>query len=125
MDLDRPDVVAEVAAVFAAYENALLVNDPNEIMSFFHDSPGTVRFGIADRQTGWAEQHAWRAAQPPLPPGRTLRDTLISTFGDGFAVVTTCFGYAGGAVTGRQSQTWVRLPEGWRIVHAHVSQLPA
>ncbi len=59
--------------------------------------------------------------------GLSFRGTgriAVATFGDGCAVVTTCFGYTGGEVTGRQSQTWVRLPEGWRIVHAHVSQLP-
>lgn len=121
MDIDRPEVVAEVVTAFAAYEKALVVNDVDEIMSFFQASPGVVRFGIADQQTGWAQQHAWRSAQPPLPPGRTLHDTRISTFGEDFAVVTTAFGYPGSAVAGRQSQTWVRLPDGWRIVSAHVS----
>ncbi|MBV1853531.1 oxalurate catabolism protein HpxZ [Catellatospora tritici] len=121
MDIDRPEVVAQVAAAFTAYEKALVGNDPDEIMAFFHDSPDTVRFGIADRQTGWKQQHAWRREQPPLPPGRTLHETRISTFGDDLAVVTTCFSYPGGAAVGRQSQTWVRLPDGWRIVSAHVS----
>ncbi|GAA1652445.1 oxalurate catabolism protein HpxZ [Catellatospora bangladeshensis] len=121
MDIDRPEIVAEVAAVFAAYEKALVVNDPDEIMSFFRHGAETVRFGIADRQRGWAHQLAWRRAQPPLPPGRTLSETLITTFGADFAVVTTCFRYPDDPAVGRQSQTWVRLPEGWRIVSAHVS----
>jgi hypothetical protein len=67
------------------------------------------------------EQLEWRSKQPPLPPGRRLRDTRITTFGADFAVVSTFFGYEDSAVEGRQSQTWVRLPDGWRIAMAHVS----
>lgn len=119
MELDRPDVIAEVGAAFEDYERALVANDVDRILGFF--APGAVRFGIADQQAGLDEQRRWRLAQPALPPGRWLKDTRIQGYGDSTAVVTTLFGYPGGDVLGRQSQTWVRLPAGWRIVTAHVS----
>ena len=122
MQIDRPDVVAEVTAAFTDYEEALVADDAERAVSFF--APGAVGFGIADRQTGRAEQLAWRRAQPPLPPGRRLKDTVVTTYGADLAVVTTLFGYPGSDVLGRQSQTWVRLEPGWRIVTAHVSHPP-
>ena len=120
MELDRPDVIAEVSAAFEDYEQALLANDVDRILGFF--APGAVRFGIADQQVGLDEQRRWRLSQPALPAGRRLKDTIIQSYGGSTAVVTTLFGYPGGDVLGRQSQTWVRLAEGWRIVTAHVSQ---
>ncbi|MGX6602171.1 AtzH-like domain-containing protein [Micromonosporaceae bacterium Da 78-11] len=120
MELDRPEVIAEVTAAFDAYERALVANDVPEILGFF--APRAVRFGIADQQVGLDEQARWRLAQPPLPPGRHLKDTIIQGYGDSAAVVTTLFGYPGRDVLGRQTQTWVRLEEGWRIVTAHVSE---
>jgi Protein of unknown function (DUF3225) len=81
-----------------------------------------VRFGIADRQSGLEEQRRWRLAQDPLPPGRFLFETHIHTYGLSTAVVTTLFGYPGSDVPGRQTQAWARLPEGWRIITAHVSE---
>jgi len=119
MQLNRPDVVAEVTAAFTDYEKALVAEDAERTVGFF--AAGAVRFGVADRQVGLAEQLAWRRAQPPLPPGRRLTDTTVTAYGTDVAVVTTLFGYPGSDVLGRQSQTWVRLPEGWRIVTAHVS----
>jgi hypothetical protein len=119
MQIDRPDVVAEVTAAFTAYEEALTADEADHVVGFF--APGAVRFGIADQQAGLEEQLAWRRAQPPLPPGRRLKDTTVTAYGADVAVVTTLFGYPGSDVLGRQSQTWVRLPQGWRIVTAHVS----
>ncbi|MEH1031105.1 AtzH-like domain-containing protein [Micromonospora profundi] len=121
MEIDRTDVVAEVAAAFADYERALVDGDADRICAYFWDSERTVRFGLADHQYGLDEQREWRATQPPLPAGRRLVDPAVTTFGRDLAVVTTRFGYAGGVPTGRQTQTWVRLPVGWRIVTAHVS----
>jgi ketosteroid isomerase-like protein len=120
VDIDRPEVIAEVTAAFEAYERALVANDVDRILGFFADR--AVRFGIADQQAGIEEQARWRRAQGPLPPGRRLKDTNIQTYGVSTAVVTTLFGYPGSDVLGRQSQTWVRLPQGWRIVTAHVSE---
>ncbi|MET8151030.1 AtzH-like domain-containing protein [Actinoplanes sp. NPDC049668] len=119
MEINRPDVVSEVAAAFADYEDALVANEVERIVGFF--AAGAVRFGVADRQTGLPEQATWRRAQPPLPPGRRLKETIITAYGADVAVVTTLFGYPGTDALGRQSQTWVRLPQGWRIVTAHVS----
>lgn len=118
-----PAVVAEVASCFNAYERALRDGDLAAMASWFEDSPDLVRFGIADRQRGSRALAAWRSIQPPLPPGRTLVDTVITTFGNTFAVVSTLFLYPGVDVEGRQSQTWVREEVGWRIVHAHVSEV--
>jgi ketosteroid isomerase-like protein len=120
VELNRADVIAEVTAAFEDYERALVVNDVPSILSFF--APAAVRFGIADQQNGHEEQERWRLAQPPLPPGRRLKDTDIQAYGSDTAVVTTLFGYPGSDVLGRQTQAWVRLPEGWRIVTAHVSE---
>jgi ketosteroid isomerase-like protein len=119
MQINRPDIVDEVAAAFADYEDALVANDVDRIIAFFADD--AVRFGVADQQVGLAEQAAWRKAQPPLPPGRRLKDTIITTYGADVAVVTTLFGYPGSDTLGRQSQSWLRLPSGWRIITAHVS----
>jgi ketosteroid isomerase-like protein len=120
MELNRPEVVDEVAGEFAAYERALTENDVEAILSFF--TAEAIRFGLADQQVGIEEQARWRRAQPDLPPGRRLKDTTILSYGHGVAVVTTLFGYPGSDTLGRQSQTWVRMPEGWRIVTAHVSE---
>ena len=119
-DIDRPEILAEVSAAFNSYEEALLGGDTTALDSAFWDSPDVVRFGIADRQRGIDGIRRWRAGQGPLT-GRTLSETTITTFGDDAAVVTTLFAYPGSATDGRQSQTWVRTPGGWRIVSAHVS----
>lgn len=117
--VDR-DAIAEVTEAFEAYERALVADDVDTVIGFF--APEAIRFGIADQQTGAEEQRRWREAQGGLPPGRRLKDTTIRVYGGSTAVVTTLFGYPGSDVLGRQSQTWVRLPAGWRIVHAHVSE---
>lgn len=122
LEVNRPEVLAEVNAAFADYEQALVDNDVAAIVGWFWPSEQTVRFGIADHQYGIDEQRRWRAAQSPLPPGRRLSDVVTTTFGTDFAVVTCRFDYPGGTVSGRQSQTWVRGPAGWRIVSAHVSE---
>ncbi|MEU5259692.1 oxalurate catabolism protein HpxZ [Amycolatopsis sp. NPDC021455] len=120
--VDDPAVHAEVSAAFARYEAALLVGDHAVLNESFWASPATVRFGIADHQQGIDELRAWRATQGPLD-GRDIQDTRITTFGTDTAVVTTLFRYPGRPVVGRQSQTWVRMAAGWRIVSAHVSEI--
>jgi hypothetical protein len=122
--LDRPEVVADVRAAFDRYERALVDGDVAVLTELFWDDPRCVRFGVTDRQQGGAEIAAWRRVHPSVPPGRILHDTRVLAVDVRMAVVTTLFGYPGGVVEGRQSQTWVRLPEGWRIVAAHVSELP-
>ena len=119
-----PGVVAEVSAVFAAYEAALVADDTATMNELFWESPLAVRFGLADAQSGHEAIARWRDAQPPLPPGRTLADTRVVGLGEDVAVVTTTFRYPGRRALGRQSQTWARMAEGWRIVSAHVSEVP-
>jgi hypothetical protein len=122
--LDHPDVVGQVRAVFERYERALVDGDVAVLTELFWDDPRCVRYGVADRQYGAGEIAAWRRTHPSVPPGRRLTGTVIVAVGDRTAVVSTLFGYPGLPVEGRQTQTWVRLAQGWRIVAAHVSEVP-
>lgn len=124
MKLNRPEVVAEVRAAFERYEKALVDRDLAVLRECFRDSDDVVHFGVDDAQRGAVELAQWRTDQPPLPFGRSLLSTLITTFGRKSAVVSTFFSYPGRAFMGRQSQTWIKTPVGWRIVHAHVSEVP-
>jgi len=121
--VDRPDVVAEVRAAFERYERALADGDVAVLTELFWDDPRCVRFGVADRQQGGAAIAEWRRTHPTVPAGRQLRDTRVLAVDASAAVVTTLFSYPDGAAEGRQSQTWVRFAEGWRIVAAHVSEI--
>jgi hypothetical protein len=123
-ELNLPDVVAEVRAAFERYELALVAKDLVVLSESFADLEEIVRFGIADRQHGPEELAAWRESQPAPRPGRALTGTAVTTYGRDVGIVTTLFSYPGRPMTGRQSQTWLRLAEGWRIVHAHVSEIP-
>ncbi|MGI5132237.1 AtzH-like domain-containing protein [Pseudonocardia sp. CA-107938] len=122
--IDRPEVVAQVTAAFERYEQALVDGDVAVLTELFWADPRCVRFGVADRQDGAAAIAAWRATHPSVPAGRRLHGTRVVAIDDTAAVVTTLFGYPDGAVEGRQSQTWFRFPHGWRIVAAHVSEVP-
>lgn len=122
--LDRPDVVTEVEAAFARYERALVEGDVATLTELFWDDPRCLRYGVADRQHGAQAIAAWRRDHPAVPPGRQLRETVVLAVGDSAAVVNTLFHHPGGRTEGRQSQTWARFPEGWRIVAAHVSEVP-
>ncbi len=122
-ELNRPDVMAEVTDVFAAYERALVEDDAETAIAAFWDSDLVVRYGANEIQYGHDEIAAWRRSAPPLPTGRRLGPTVVVTFGDDTACVSTEFRSGAGLVVGRQSQTWRRLEVGWRIVAAHVSLL--
>ena len=120
--VNLPDVLAEVEAVFAAYETALVTNDLAALDALFWHSPAAVRFGTGESLYGIEAIRAFRAARDPRGLARTLRRTVVTTFGRDFATAMTEFTRPGSDRIGRQSQTWVRLPEaGWRIVAAHVS----
>ena len=122
MEINRPDVLAEVEAAFIDYERALVVDDLAVLDRYFLDRPETVRFGVAENLFGSDEIAAYRRRGPLAGPDRRLVRTVITTFGDDFATVSTLFrreGFAGRV--GRQMQSWVRMQEGWRIVAAHVS----
>jgi len=122
MHIDPPNVVAEVQAAFDAYERALVANDVEALDAMFHDDPRTIRFGGGENLFGSAQIKAFRAARSPVGLARTLSNTVITAYGRDMAVASTLFRRT--AMTGkvgRQMQTWVRFPEGWRVVAAHVS----
>ena len=122
MDIDRPDVVAEVTAAFERYEQALVSNDVETLDALFRDDPRTIRYGIRENLYGHAEIKAFRAARPPIGLMRQRSRTVITTYGSDFAVASTLFRReAASGKIGRQMQTWARFPEGWRVVAAHVS----
>ena len=122
MQIDLPDVMAEVKDAFARYENALVTNDVATLNSIFHDDPRTIRYGGGENLYGFHEIAAFRGARSPAGLGRTLSKTVITTYGRDFAVASTLFerGSVPGKI-GRQMQTWVRFDDGWHVVAAHVS----
>ncbi len=123
MEINRPEVVAEVTVAFAIYEAALIGNNIAVLDELFWDSPHTMRYGVAENLYGHAAIAAFRQARSPWNLDRTLMNTVITTYGQDFATANTEFRRIGADKTGRQSQTWVRTPAGWRIVSAHVSLL--
>ena len=122
MDIDLPDVVAEVRAAFEAYERALVSNDVDALDAMFRDDPRTIRFGGTENLFGYGEIKAFRAARSPIGLARTLSKTVITAYGRDVAIASTLFHRTTmpGRV-GRQTQTWVRFSQGWRVVAAHVS----
>jgi hypothetical protein len=122
MEINLPDVVAEMTAMFQQYEKALVNNDVDALDALFRDDPRTIRYGATENLYGYSEIKSFRAARSPVALGRTLSKTVITTYGRDFAVAATLYERpsAPGRI-GRQMQTWVRFPEGWRVVAAHVS----
>ena len=121
MDINLPEVLAEVTAVFERYEDALVANRVDVLDELFWASALTVRYGTAENLLGIEAIRAFRSARSPTGLARTLHRTVITTYGRDFATAMTEFSRDGNPKIGRQSQTWVRLPEGWRVVAAHVS----
>lgn len=120
MEVDIPDVKAELTAMFERYEKALTTNDVETLDELFKNAPYTIRYGAAENLYGYLEIAAFRAARPSVGLQRTLEKTVITTFGRDFGTASTMFRRGPGRV-GRQMQTWVRFPEGWRVVAAQVS----
>jgi Protein of unknown function (DUF3225) len=122
MDVDLPEVLAEVTAQFERYEKALVSNDITVLDELFHPDKRTLRYGVGENLYGYDEIMAFRAARSPIGLGRKTAKTVITSYGRDTAVASTLF-YREQLVgkVGRQMQTWVRFPEGWRIVAAHVS----
>lgn len=122
MEVDIPDVVAEVKAAFDRYEKALVTNDVAVLDETFRVDKRTIRYGMAEILHGHHEIAAFRAARAPIGLMRSISRTVITTYGRDFAVASTLFhrDSVPGKV-GRQMQSWVRFPEGWRVVAAHVS----
>jgi hypothetical protein len=122
VDVNIPEVLAEVSAAFAAYERALVGNDLEGLNALFWDSQLTLRYGAGETLYGHAQIAEFRRRRGPIDQRRTLRNTRITTFGRDFATANTEFMPFGTDRVGRQSQTWVRTAAGWKIVGAHVSR---
>ncbi|MFS8038572.1 oxalurate catabolism protein HpxZ [Xanthobacter sp. AM11] len=125
MDIDIAQVKAEVEEAFARYEAALVGNDVATLEALFRDDPRTIRFGGGENLYGMDAIRAFRRARAPVGLERTLAQTVITTYGRDFAVASTLFTRASApGQVGRQQQSWVRFPDGWRVVAAHVSMIP-
>ena len=122
MEVDIPEVLAEVRAAFAEYERALVGNDVAVLQELFRKDARTLRYGPAENLYGWEQIAAFRAGRSPVGLERSLENRVITTYGRDFATANSEFVRSGRR--GRQSQTWVRFPEGWRVVAAHVSLMP-
>lgn len=122
MLINHPETHAEVSAVFARYEQALVNNDVGVLDELFWQSPDTIRFGVAENLFGAEAILAFRKARPAAGLARTLSQTVITTYGRDAATASTLFHRASSpGKVGRQMQTWVRFPQGWKVVAAHVS----
>ena len=123
--INLPAVHAEVTAAFERYERALTGNDIAVLDELFWHSEHTVRYGATENLHGHAAIQAFRKERPPAGLARSLHDTVITTFGEDYATASTLFTRPDSQAVGRQSHTWLRTAQGWRIVAAHVSLLDA
>ncbi len=124
-EINLPDVLAEVEAVFARYEHALVHNEVEVLDELFWASPTTLRYGATENLYGYEAIQAFRASRPAQGLARELLRVAITTYGRDFATANCEFRREGSERTGRQSQTWMRTADGWRVVAAHVSLLGA
>jgi Protein of unknown function (DUF3225) len=126
MTINDPEVVAELKALYPLYEEALVANDVEKLLAMFWADPKVMRFGANENLYGPEELEAFRKSRPRINLARTVKRLDIVSFGRDFASITLEFERESGSgkVSGRQSQVWVRLEQGWRIVQAHVSLLP-
>ena len=122
-EINIPEVLAEVAAAFARYEDALVTNKVEVLDELFWASPHTLRYGATENLYGHAQIQDFRAGRPAQGLAREVLRTVITSYGRDFATANIEFRRAGSAQDGRQSQTWVRTAQGWRVVAAHVSLL--
>ena len=122
IEIDLPEILAEVHAVFARYEKALVTNDVETLEKLFWDDPRTIRYGATENLHGMDKIRSFRRSRSPVGLARDVQRVTITTFGRDFATATILFrrDSAPGKV-GRQMQSWVRMPEGWRVVAAQVS----
>ncbi len=123
MEINVPEVLAEVQEASDRYEQALVSNDVAVLDALFWDSPHTLRYGAGENLYGYAAIQAFRAARPATGLARTVLRSCITTYGRDFATVNLEFQRLGTPHPGRQSQTWMRTPGGWKVVSAHVSLL--
>jgi ketosteroid isomerase-like protein len=124
MEINIPEIMAEVKAAFDRYEKALNANDVEALDLAFWNDPRVIRYSLMDNAYGFEAIHASRLARPKSDMTRTIANTVITTFGRDLATANTEFQRVESGRRGRQSQTWARMPEGWRVVSAHVSFVP-
>jgi Protein of unknown function (DUF3225) len=122
--INLPEIVAEVRAAFDSYEQALTGNDLKLLDQLFWHSEHTLRYGATENLYGYDAIAAFRAARSPAGLARTLGKIVITTYGRDIATANCEFSRDNPPQNGRQSQTWIRTPEGWRVAAAHVSLLP-
>lgn len=123
--INLPEVLAEVTMAFQRYEDALVNNQVEVLDGLFWADARVLRYGATENLYGIEAIRAFRAARSPAGLARTLTGTVITSFGRDYATASTEFRREGVGAIGRQTQTWVRFSDGWRIVAAHVSYLPA
>jgi hypothetical protein len=123
MEINLPEVLLEVQGAFETYEKALVTNDVATLDRLFRDAPETLRYGATENLYGAEAIRAFRHGRSPKNLERTIRKVVITTYGRDFATANMEFQRAGESAIGRQSQTWVRCADGWRVVAAHVSFL--
>ena len=123
LEVNLPAIVAEVTQAFERYEKALTGNDVAVLDELFWNSPHTLRYGATENLYGYDAIRAFRAGRPSQGLQRALLQTVITTYGRDFATANCEFRRDGAVASGRQSQTWMRTPDGWRVVAAHVSLL--
>ena len=123
MHINLPEIVHEVTVQFARYEDALVNNKTDVLNELFWNSPQTLRYGATENLYGFDAIQAFRAGRPAQGLMRVVLKTVITTYGNDFATANIEFQRAGSTRPGRQSQTWLRTPDGWRVVAAHVSLL--
>jgi ketosteroid isomerase-like protein len=122
MEIDIAEIKAEVEAAFRDYEQALVTNDVERLDALFLKSDRTIRYGAGENLYGYQEIAAFRAGRSSVGLDRSLERTVITTYGRDFATAWTLFRRPTSAgKIGRQSQVWIRTPDGWRVVAAHVS----
>ncbi|WP_150301993.1 oxalurate catabolism protein HpxZ [Pseudomonas profundi] len=121
MQINHPETLAELTEVFDEYERALVSNDTAVLDRLFWNNERTVRYGAGENLYGFLEIQRFRQGRPAGNLERDVARRGITTFGRDFAVTNIEFTRAGSSRLGRQSQTWARLPDGWRVVSAHVS----
>jgi hypothetical protein len=126
-EVNLPEVVSELRELYPRYEQALISNDVDTLVAMFWASPEVMRFGVTENLYGQEELEAFRKSRPAANLERRVGRMEVVSFGRDFSCITLEFerDTAKGIVRGRQSQVWVRLAEGWRIVSAHVSILPS
>ena len=123
MEINIPEIVAEVTEAVDRYETALVTNDLSVLDELFWDDPATIRFGATENLYGYTQIRAFRTSRPVKGLARIRVRSIVTTYGRDFATANVEFRREGALSTGRQSQTWLRTSEGWRVVSAHVSML--